>query len=125
MSNRTTETPEININFLKNEIRTIILRLDDIKAEHIQRNGKKNKAARKRLNKRSNILKIKLKTLKQASHAASTHTPTTHSTLGLTVIANDQSLRFLSFLRSPPRCSRETHSLVSLAGIPIVLLFSW
>ena len=43
-----------------------------------------------------------------ASHAASAHAPThvrTHSTLGLTVIANDQSLRFLSFMHSPPRCS--------------------
>ena len=40
-----------------------------------------------------------------ASHAASTHAPArvrTHSTLGLTVIANDQSLRFLSFMHSPP-----------------------
>ena len=43
-----------------------------------------------------------------ASHAASTHAPArvrTHSTLGLTVIANDQSLRFLSCMHSPPRCS--------------------
>ena len=43
-----------------------------------------------------------------ASHAASTHAPArvrTHSTLGLTFIANDQSLRFLSFMHTPPRCS--------------------
>ena len=36
------------------------------------------------------------------------HAPThvrTHSTLGLTVIANDQSLRFLPFMHGPPRCS--------------------
>ena len=47
-----------------------------------------------------------------ASHAASTHAPApvrTHSTLGLTVIANDQSLRFLSFMHSPPRCSHHPH----------------
>ena len=40
-----------------------------------------------------------------ASHAAGTHAPArarTHSTLGLTAIANDQSLRFLSFIRSAP-----------------------
>ena len=43
-----------------------------------------------------------------ASRAASTHAPArvrTHSTLGLTFIANDQSLRFLSFMHTPPRCS--------------------
>jgi hypothetical protein len=43
-----------------------------------------------------------------ASHAASAHAPThvcAHSTLGLTIIANDRSLRFLSFMHSPPRCS--------------------
>ena len=42
------------------------------------------------------------------SHAACTHAPThvrIHSTLGFTVIANDQSLRFLSFMHRPPRCS--------------------
>ena len=40
-----------------------------------------------------------------ASHTASTRAPArvrTHSTLGLTVIANDQSLRFLSFHAQPP-----------------------
>ena len=40
-----------------------------------------------------------------ASHAAGTHAPArarTHSTLGLTVIANGQSLRFLSFIQSAP-----------------------
>ena len=41
-----------------------------------------------------------------ASHAAGTHAPArarTHSTLGLTVIANYQPLRFLSFMQSAPR----------------------
>ena len=67
-----------------------------------------------------------------ASHAASTHAPAcvrTHSTLGLTGIANDQSLRFLSFMHSPPRCShhprisRHTRRLsFSSSGFPP---FSW
>ena len=74
-----------------------------------------------------------------ASRAAGTHAPArarTHSTLGLTVIANDQSLRFLSFIRSAPcryhypRISRHAQRLSFLLrgshpflGRPLFLCF--
>ena len=56
-----------------------------------------------------------------ASHAASTHAPArvrTHSTLGLTVIANDQSLRFPSHAASTHAPARvRTHSTLGLTVI--------
>ena len=67
-----------------------------------------------------------------ASHAASVHEPThvrTHSTLGLTIIANDQSLRFLSFMHSPPRCSHHPQILQHALRLSFSSLgfppFSW